>query len=696
MKKLLPLLVTLFFLSTCKKDALEDDSAVQIVYYDITASASEGGSVTTSGGSIASGVSLTITATPNEEYLFAGWTGTSSTDNPLTIIANSNLSITANFEKRKYKLTVSVEGEGTIQEEVIATEKSTEYNSGSVIQLTASPSKEWGFVGWSGDYEGVENPIEISITEPKNITAIFEQLDPIYLDSNGITIKANDFVLTGETYTLNGVDYTIVNDNLLKRMINDGEDLTKVVTTKVTDMQRLFLENTSFNQDIGSWDTSNVTNMTSMFESATIFDQDIGNWDVSKVTKFDRMFLRAHAFNQDIGNWDTTNVIDIGWMFYEATSFNQDVGSWDISRVEDIELMFYGTSSFNQDIGNWDISNATNLNSMFYGASAFNQNIGNWDTSNVTNMIYMFYGATNFDQAIGEWDTSKVVDMESMFKDASSFNQAIGDWDTSSVTIMNSMFAGASAFNQDIGGWDTSNVVTMGSMFFEATSFNQNIGKWNLSEVFDMNQMFRGAKAFNQYIGSWNTSDVNNMEGAFRDASAFNQDISSWNTNNVTNMIYMFWGTTLFNQDLSNWCVSEIFSEPSGFDYSSSLLSENKPNWGSCPYKNGAASYSIEVSSSSNTDFTLHGTDRNGYVSGDDLDLTFNLGDTIIFAINTPDHPFYLKYVAGAGTENMIRGFGITKNGSTNHIMSFTPEAKGTYYYQCSLHEEMSGTITIQ
>ena len=150
MKKLLPLLAPLFFLSTCKKDVIEDES-VQIVYYDITASASDGGSVNSSGGSIASGVSLTITATPNDEYLFAGWTGTSSTDNPLTIIANSNLSITANFEKRKYKLTVSVEGEGTVLEEVIPTEKSTDYDSGSVIQLTASASKEWGFVAWSGD-----------------------------------------------------------------------------------------------------------------------------------------------------------------------------------------------------------------------------------------------------------------------------------------------------------------------------------------------------------------------------------------------------------------------------------------------------------------------------------------------------------------------------------------------------------------
>ena len=91
------------------------------VFFNIAASASEGGSVDTTGGSIASETLLTITAIPETEYIFIVLTGTSSLENPLTITVNSNLTITANFEKRKYPLTINKEGEGTIKEEIVST-----------------------------------------------------------------------------------------------------------------------------------------------------------------------------------------------------------------------------------------------------------------------------------------------------------------------------------------------------------------------------------------------------------------------------------------------------------------------------------------------------------------------------------------------------------------------------------------------
>ena len=643
MKKYLIFFLTFFLLITCKKDAFEEEIVVPepLVYFNIEASASDGGTVDTSGGSLESGSSLTIKAIPNEEYLFTGWKGISSTDNPLTIIANSNLSITANFEKRKYLLTININGEGTVQEDILNTNKATEYYSGSVVRLTASALTEWNFVSWSGDYEGPENPIDISFTQSKNITATFEKLDPIYLGENGITIKANDFVKIGDVYNFNGIDYTIVDDDLLKRMVRKGDDLTRVVTSKVTTMELLFSTAFSFNQEIGNWDTSNVINMRGMFYGALAFNQDIGNWNTSSVIDMERMFNGASKFNQVIKSWDTSKVIDMEWMFNSALAFNQDIGSWNTKSVENMEAMFYDASSFNQDIDDWDTSSVTNMRSMFNGTSVFNKDIGSWITSSVTNMGLMFYGAA-------------------------AFNQDIGNWDTTSVTDMVNMFRGATAFNQDIGKWNTFKVKNMYSMFYDASSFNKDIGSWNPSSVIDMGLMFYGAAAFNQDIGNWNTSSVTDMIEMFRDA-------------------------TVFDQDISAWCVSNISYEPDNFSTDSALITTKKPYWGSCP-----ASFSLDVSATSNTDYALSGTDRNGNISGNDPNLTFNVWDTINFVVNASGHPFYLKTVAGTGIGFNISTDDVSNNGAALGTITWTPTAIGTYYYQCRFHGGMVGTITIQ
>ena len=90
----------------------------------------------------------------------------------------------------------------------------------------------------------------------------------------------------------------------------------------------------------------------------------------------------------------------------------------------------------------------------------------------------------------------------------------------------------------------------------------------------------------------------------------------------------------------------------------------------------------------------MSGSDRNGNVSGSDPDLTLNVGDTINFEVNTSGHPFYLKTAAGTGTEDPISG--VTNNGSESATISWTPDSTGTFYYQCSLHGDMVGVITIQ
>jgi surface protein len=580
MRRLACLSILLLF-AYCSSDSDSAEIVIPpILNYTLSVAAEEGGSVSSAGGSYKSGQVVTITATANSEYVFSGWSN-GSNENPLTVTINSNQVISASFDKKKYALTISKVGEGSVTEELISSGRSTDYNSGSNVKLTAIPESGWGFLSWTGDFVGTDNPIEVNISEAKSITANFGQLNAVYLDDNGVTIKAYDFAVVGDVYELDGVSYKVVDNESLKSMVENNDDLTKVVTTKVTVVYQLFFNDTDFNQDIGSWDTSNI---------------------------------------------------------YDWTG------------------MFYNASSFNQNISSWDTSNASDMRGMFNGASEFNQDIAGWDTSNVTKM-------------------------NDMFKGAISFNSDISLWNTAAVTDMGAMFASASAFNQDLSSWNTLAVIDMSYMFYGAKAFNGNIGSWNTAAVTNMEGMFKGATVFNQ-------------DGMFFQATAFNQNIGSWNTAAVTNMIGMFQGATVFNQDLTGWCVTNITSEPSGFAVSSNLTNANKPDWGACPTTISAKSYSIDVTANNSANYTLSGTDRNGNISGSDPSLTFSVGDTINFIVDASGHPFYLKTVAGTGTGNTISG--LTNNGTQSATISWTPTSAGTFYYQCSLHGGMVGTITIQ
>jgi len=142
-------------------------------------------------------------------------------------------------------------------------------------------------------------------------------LPTFYLDANGVTIKARDWVTVGTTGQLGGVTYTAVDLEMLKKMRDEAQDLSKVVTTLVSDMIYMF-SMTKFNQDIRSWDVSNVTIMENMFTLADSFNQDIGSWDVSNVETMTSMFQGAEKFNQDIGSWDTSKVTNMSSMFSSA------------------------------------------------------------------------------------------------------------------------------------------------------------------------------------------------------------------------------------------------------------------------------------------------------------------------------------------------------------------------------------------
>ena len=92
------------------------------------------------------------------------------------------------------------------------------------------------------------------VNEPSNC-------DVVYLADNGVTIKACEDANVGDTGVIDGVTYTVVDEAMLRYKVLFEEDVSKLATTKVTDMRELFYNDINFNQPIGNWDVSNVTDM---------------------------------------------------------------------------------------------------------------------------------------------------------------------------------------------------------------------------------------------------------------------------------------------------------------------------------------------------------------------------------------------------------------------------------------------------
>ena len=309
-----------------------------------------------------------------------------------------------------------------------------------------------------------------------------DSLSPVYLSSNGITIKAHSWARFGDVGSINGKDYVIVDRETLKSMVAQNMDYSAVCTSLITDMTDIF-NNRTKNYSISSWDVGNVTNMAGMFSYCNLgVDHELNLWDVSKVVDMSGMFERSN-FNGYIYAWDTSSVTQMTRMFQSATAMNQSIANWNTSSVADMSFMFYNANNFNQPVGDWDVSSVTTMSYMFYSTGNFNQPIANWNTSSVADMSYMFYNANNFNQPVGDWDVSSVNFMNNMFLSANAFNQSLNDWDVSSVSNMYQMFAGATAFNGDISSWDVSNVNNMAGMFYNATAFNQNISNWCVTNI---------------------------------------------------------------------------------------------------------------------------------------------------------------------------------------------------------------------
>jgi uncharacterized repeat protein (TIGR02543 family) len=145
--------------------------------YSLTTSVNpqEGGYVSPAGTNwYNSGQTVQVLATANPGYTFTNWSGDFiGTANPTSIAMNGSKNVVANFTQNQYTLTVNIAPTGSGL--VTKVPDKTTYVYGDVVTLTATANAGYTFSNWSGDATGSSNPVTVTISGNKNVTANFTQ-----------------------------------------------------------------------------------------------------------------------------------------------------------------------------------------------------------------------------------------------------------------------------------------------------------------------------------------------------------------------------------------------------------------------------------------------------------------------------------------------------------------------------------------
>jgi hypothetical protein len=158
------------FLFSCSKEVIQQKLTVDWTPLN-------GGTVFPPTNAFEKGSVVSMVATPAGEYVFKQWTGSlTGTTNPAPLTMDVDKQVTGVFEKRQYPLSLTIEGNGTVKEEVIALATQAQYPSGTTVRLTAEPADKFEFGGWSGGVTSSANPLDIKVDKAISLKALFQQI----------------------------------------------------------------------------------------------------------------------------------------------------------------------------------------------------------------------------------------------------------------------------------------------------------------------------------------------------------------------------------------------------------------------------------------------------------------------------------------------------------------------------------------
>ena len=705
MKKGLLLLGLCILAYTCNKG--DDNSPTPPQKYTISIIASEGGNVNTSGGEFIENSSVSIVATPEQGYEFSGWTGTSLTGNSITIQVISNQTITANFIRSKYTLTIDTVGSGEVSQQIVnSARETTEYESGKTIRLSATPQSDFLFYDWeylnnNQSDNSYENPIEIIMDQSKVVTATFEEKLPLINQDNtdknntvgkwkirkkrpgsqrapsarAVDCEIEDiifrsdysFTIITQTQTITG-QYTIDSETSIS--LYQGETKIGILTDIILTENYL-----SFNIDLtGVCNEQIEADKDPTYDEATDPNapSNTGSSTIASKPCTIETELTSDNVNQTITLGDSIENILIAVTVGSTCTETLSVSSSNLPEgisvsLDNNQITISGTPSSNS-VGTFD------YNIMLSVASPTIIVTGTITVENNTTT------ETNPNQGGGGTTTSADT-TPPVISIIGSASIRITEGDTYTD-------AGATAID-DVSGDLTSSIVTTNPVDTSTpgtytVTYTVTDAAGNTTTVGRIVTVLAAPPADTTppVISITGSASITITEGdTYTDAGATaTDDISGDLTSSIvtTNPV----DTSIPGTYTITYTVTDAAGNTTSIERIVTVLAAPS-----------VEKYTINVTASNASDYSLSGADRNGNVTGLDPSVTFNVGDSIEFIVDASGHPFYLKTVQGTGTSDIISG--VTNNGATNGTVSWTPTASGTYYYQCSLHNEMYGTITV-
>ncbi len=135
------------------------------------------------------GTVVRIDAIPNASSTFAGWSGDCGGTDTCELTMNHAHSVTATFTLKQLTVTLPDEQAGgsvsvtpVAGQAAEADAPAATYPYGTLLQFTATPNAGYAFTNWGGLPNATQNPQQVTLTAPLNVTAQFAQLPPQSVD----------------------------------------------------------------------------------------------------------------------------------------------------------------------------------------------------------------------------------------------------------------------------------------------------------------------------------------------------------------------------------------------------------------------------------------------------------------------------------------------------------------------------------